>query len=102
MAINRILTESKWEAQNLLICFNSKDGTAESSAETRFSNASINAKQIIITNLQNGKWLQANVRNIIKHKLLYYMGIWSNFYLRALYVHHGRFQCQKQSLSGDY
>ena len=39
--LNTILTESKPEVQKTLICSKSREGTAESSGATRFSNASV-------------------------------------------------------------
>ena len=38
---NTILTESKPEAQKKLICSKSREGKAESSGATRFSNSSV-------------------------------------------------------------
>ena len=38
---NTILTESKPEVQKTLICSKSREGTAESSGATRFSNTSV-------------------------------------------------------------
>ena len=43
-------------------------GTAESSGATRFSNTSVDVHEIIVTNARNGKLLQANMRNKIRHK----------------------------------
>ena len=65
---NTVLTESKLEVQKTLICSNSREGSAESSGATRFSNTFVDVQQIIVTNVQNGKLLQANVRNKIRHK----------------------------------
>ena len=38
---NAILTESKPEVQKTMICSKSREGTAESSGATRFSNTSV-------------------------------------------------------------
>ena len=45
---------------------NIKD-TAEYSRATRFSNTSVDVQRIIVTNARNGKLLQANMRNKIRH-----------------------------------
>ena len=52
----RILTESKPAVQKMLICSKSREGTAESKGATRFSNASVDVQQIIVTNARNGKY----------------------------------------------
>ena len=40
---------------------------AEYSGATRFSNTSVDVLRIIVTNARNGKLLQANMRNKIRH-----------------------------------
>ena len=65
---NTTLTKSKPEVQKTLICSKSREGTAESSAATRFSNTSVDPQYIIVTNARNGKLLQANMRNNMRHK----------------------------------
>ena len=41
---NTILTESKPKVQKILICSKSREGTAESSGATRFSNTSVDVQ----------------------------------------------------------
>ena len=64
--LNIILTESKPEVQKTLICSKSREGTAESSRATKFSNTSVEVQQIIVTNARNGKLLQAIMRNKVR------------------------------------
>ena len=47
---NTILTESKPEVQETLICSKSREGAAESSGAPRFSNTSVDVQYIVITN----------------------------------------------------
>ena len=51
-----------------MICSKSREGTAESSGATRFTNTTVGVQQIIVTNDRKGKLLQANARNKISHK----------------------------------
>ena len=62
--------ESKPEFKNqkTLICSKSRECTAESSGATRFSNTSVDVQHIIVINVPNGKLLQANMRNKVRHK----------------------------------
>ena len=76
---NTILTESKPAVQKTLICSKSTEGTAESSGARRFSNTSVAVKKIIVTNARNGKLLQADMRNKIRH-----LKILGNMYITIL------------------
>ena len=60
--------ESKPEVKKILICSKSREGTAESSGATKFSNTSVDVQSIIVTNAQNRKLLQANVNSKIRHE----------------------------------
>ena len=65
---NKTLKKSKPEVQKTLICSKAREGTAESSGGTRFSNTSVDFLYIIITNARNGKLLPANTRSRMRHK----------------------------------
>ena len=54
--LSTIQRESKPKVQKTLICSKSREGTAESSGATRFSNTSVNFQQIIVTNARNGTY----------------------------------------------
>ena len=54
---NRKLTESKLEVdQKMRLWSKSRESTAESMRATRFSNPSVDVQQIIVTNVQKGKY----------------------------------------------
>ena len=59
---NIILTESKPEVQKMLICSKSRESTAEYKQAIRFSNASVNVQQILVTNARNGKFASRRVK----------------------------------------
>ena len=63
-----MLTGSKSEVQKILNCSKSRKSTAESKGATRFSSTSVDFQQIIVTNVQNGKLLQADMRNKFSYK----------------------------------
>ena len=83
----------KTASSKTLIFSKSREGTAESSGTTRFSNTSADVQYIIVTNARNGKLLQANMRNKIRQKKLYSVVVCSKFLVRTLHMNHGRFQC---------
>ena len=64
---NTVLTKIKPEVQKILICSKSREGTAQSSGATRFSNTSVEVHQIFVINARNRKLLQANMKIKIIH-----------------------------------
>ena len=59
---NIILTESKPEVPKMLICSKSREITAEYKQAIRFSNTSVKAQQILVTNARNGKSASRRVK----------------------------------------